>query len=225
MSIKFYAAGFLACNMFLLTACNGSGEAPEKDGKESITEQTNADDTSEAEERSNEASDEPGESQKKKDTAVEESSEMQSPGGSGVDEKTYSTEEEAAGSLKDYTKIKQTNIDLGHGIKGFQEGAAGHEYLSWNEGRWLIRINYPTDSRYAVDGYDGGSDLAREVVDYLEDHYLPAPNKIGMIEINGFKDHPETVVKWQDGKKIYTITSNNEDPFEALNTAVESNKS
>ncbi len=228
MSIKSYASVFLACSMFLLTACSGNGTVPEKDEKESETEQNQVDDTSDSGEESNIGLEDTGDPQNEKDNqpADEESSEAQTPDDKAViDEKAYTSAEEAAGTLEGYTKIKQTNIDLGHGISGFQEGAAGHEYLSWNEGRWLIRINFPTDPQYTIDGYEDGPDLGRDVVDYLEDHYLPAPNKIGMIEINGFKDHPKTVVKWQDGKLIYTITSNSEDPFEALNTAVESNKS
>jgi hypothetical protein len=228
MSMKSYVTAFLACGMILLTACSANGTEPVKDREESKTEQNHGDDTSEAGEESSDGPEDNGESQKEKDNqpAGEESSERQTPGDNdGIDEKTYASEEEAAGVFEGYTKNVQTNIDLGHGIKGFQEGAAGHEYLSWNEGRWLIRINFPTDTRYAIDGYEGASDLAREVVDYLENHYLPAPDEIGMIEINGFKDHPETVVKWQDGKTIYTITSVNDEPFEALNTAVETNKS
>jgi hypothetical protein len=32
-------------------------------------------------------------------------------------------------------------VDLGHGIKGFSEGAAGHSYLNWREGNWILQIH------------------------------------------------------------------------------------
>lgn len=31
-------------------------------------------------------------------------------------------------------------VDLGHGIKGMSEGAAGSQYLTWQEGRWTLQI-------------------------------------------------------------------------------------
>jgi hypothetical protein len=146
-----------------------------------------------------------------------------SSGNEDIQQQDYDSPEEAAAQIEGYEKVDQTNIDLGHGIKGLQEGAAGHEYIYWNEGRWLIKVDFPTDPQYKIDGYEGAEDMGKKVVDYLEKNYLPAPDDKGVITINGFKEHPETVVKWQEGKTVYTITSTEKEPFSALDTAVESN--
>jgi hypothetical protein len=216
MSIKLNGAAYLLGGMLLLSACSQDGAEPEKEDPETTEEsQTETspdmDDkesaTGNEEAKETEDSNEPNKPEKEAD---------------GIEEKQYDSAEEAAAAIEGYRKVEQTNIDLGHGIQGFQEGAAGHEYISWNEGRWLIELDFPTDPQYIIDGYEGGSEMAKKVVEYLESHYLPAPHDIGMITINGYKEHPETVIKWQEGKTVYTITSKKEEPFDALETAVES---
>lgn len=138
-----------------------------------------------------------------------------------VHETHYSTEKEAINSIENYYEVEQTNIDLGHGLKGFAEGAAGHHYISWNEGKWLIEINFPTDPVYAIDNYDSADVLAKEIVNYLEDHYLPPPDERGKIQINGFREHPETFIQWQEGNTVYEIKQNTPDPLETLQIAVD----
>lgn len=138
-----------------------------------------------------------------------------------VKENHFSSEEEAVNAIEDYYKIEQTNIDLGHGIKGFTEGAAGHQYISWIEGKWLIEINFPTDPVNAINNYENAEILAKAIVNYLEDHYLPAPDQCGKIQINGFKEHPETNIQWQEGNKVYEINQKTANPLEVLQIAVE----
>ena len=138
-----------------------------------------------------------------------------------VKEYRYETEEEAINAIKDYYKVEQTNLDLGHNIKGFNEGAAGHQYISWNEGKWLIEVNFPTDSVYAIDDYENAEALAKAIVVYLEDHFLPPPDERGKIQINGFREHPETIIQWQEGNKVYVIQQKTANPLETLQIAVE----
>lgn len=136
----------------------------------------------------------------------------------------YSTEEEAINSIDEYREVKQTNLDLGYGIEAFTEGAAGHFYTSWNEGDWLIEINFPSDPQYAIDNYENGEELAKDVVTYLEDHYLPAPDDRGIIKINAFKEHPEVTIKWQLEDSVYEINEANDEPLNILQYAVDYEK-
>ncbi|WP_226672369.1 hypothetical protein [Rossellomorea aquimaris] len=226
MSFKTTTAALFLGSVLFLTACSGDGTAKEKDETNpSMDENQTSTDMNEE----NSSKDKTGEDSKaddsNKDDAGDTNGETEgdiSSSNEDIQKQEYDSPEEAAAQIEGYEKVDQTNIDLGHGIKGLQEGAAGHEYLYWNEGRWLIKVNFPTDPHYRIDGYDGAEDMAREVVDYLEKNYLPAPDDKGVITINGFKEHPETVVKWQEGKTVYTITSKEKEPFDALEMAVES---
>lgn len=138
-----------------------------------------------------------------------------------VKEETYSSEKEAVNAIENYSRIEQTNLDLGHGIKGFAEGAAGHHYISWNEGNWLIEINFPTNPEYAIDNYENAESMAKAIVNYLEDHLLPPPDQRGKIQINGFREHPETIIRWQQGNKVYEIDQKTANPLEPLQLAVD----
>ena len=137
-----------------------------------------------------------------------------------VKEESYSSEEEAINAIEKYREIEQTNVDLGNGIEGFVEGAAGHQYVSWNEGNWLVEIDFPSDSQYAVETYEDGESMAKSIVNYLEDHMLPPPDQRGTIEIRGFSDGPETLIRWQQGTSVYEIDQTTSDPIEALKVAV-----
>ncbi|TYS15004.1 hypothetical protein FZC78_17065 [Rossellomorea vietnamensis] len=139
----------------------------------------------------------------------------------GIQQTDYETVNKAAKAFDNYREVKQTNTDLGYSIQALVEGAAGHQYISWNEGRWLIQMDFPTDPQYAYDPYPEGVDFAKEVVEYLETHYLPAPEDRGMISINGFAEHPQTDIQWQKGKTVYEINNENGKPFEAIDRAVE----
>ncbi|MGG4169429.1 hypothetical protein ABEW00_18465 [Rossellomorea vietnamensis] len=227
MSFRTTTAALLIGSALVLTACSGDGNASDQDETNQSMDE-NQTDTSKDMNEENSSEDNSGEGMNaddgSKEDAGDKSGERDSDTSSeneDIQQQDYNSPEEAAAQIEGYEKIDQTNIDLGHGIKGLQGGAAGHEYLYWNEGRWLIKVNFPTDPQYKIDGYDGAEDMAKKVVDYLEKNYLPAPDK-GVITINGFKEHPETVVKWQKGKTVYTITSKEKEPFVALKTAVES---
>jgi hypothetical protein len=229
MSIKINTAALLLGSAFLLSACSGDGTASDQDESNQSKDQNQTETSTDMNEDNN-GDDNAGENTNAADGEINEGA-----GGSSdktnsdtssenedIQKQQYESAEDAAAAIKGYEKVEQTNIDLGHGIKGLQEGAAGHEYLYWNEGDWLIKVNFPTDPEYRIDGYDGAEDMGRKVVDYLEKNYLPAPDEKGVITINGFKEHPETVVQWQKGKTVYTITSKEKEPFDALDTAVES---
>lgn len=230
MSIKTNTAALLLGSALLLSACSGEGTASDQDESNQTQDENQTKSSTDTNEDNN------GDDTVSENTSAADSENNEDAGGSSdkansdtsseneeIQKKEYESAEDAAAAINGYEKVEQTNIDLGHGIKGLQEGAAGHEYLYWNEGDWLIKVDFPTDPEYRIDGYDGAEDMAKKVVEYLEKNYLPAPDEKGVITINGFKEHPETVVKWQKGKTVYTIISKEKEPFDALDTAVKSN--
>ncbi|RDW18215.1 hypothetical protein CWR48_11555 [Oceanobacillus arenosus] len=167
---------------------------------------------------------EDSESSSKVDVDDESDASTSEPIGQGtnpVKEESYSSEEEAINAIEGYHEIEQTNVDLGHEIKGFVEGAAGHQYVSWNEGNWLIEIDFPSDPQYAVSDYEDGKSMAKAIVNYLEDHMLRPPDQRGIIKINGFSDSAETWIRWQQGTTVYEIDQKTSDPIEVLQIAVD----
>ncbi|WP_079708328.1 hypothetical protein [Paraliobacillus ryukyuensis] len=134
-----------------------------------------------------------------------------------INKQEFKNAQTAVDEMDSYREIKQTNLDLGHGIKAFSEGATGHHYISWNEGNWLIQVNFPSDPQYAIDNYQSGEELAKSVVDRLEKIYLPAPEQRGVIKINGFSDNAETIVRWQEGNIVYAVKEQTSNPIAILN--------
>lgn len=220
----------------ILTACqvsdqsqsNKSSAQPEQ-ADQSNTEELNSNDQSN--ESSSDSNEEHSANSSKDHTVSNEkdrmdqsgTTESRSPnqGTSLVKEESYSSEKEAVNAIENYYEIEQTNVDLGHGIKGFAEGAAGHHYISWKEGKWLIEISFPTDQEYAIDNYENAESMAKSIVNYLEDHFLPPPDQRGKIQINGFREHPETLIRWQQENRVYEIYQKTVNPLEALQIAVD----
>ncbi|WP_233879518.1 hypothetical protein [Virgibacillus halodenitrificans] len=141
-----------------------------------------------------------------------------------VQKTEYESTEKAVSAVKGYNNLEQTNMDLGHGVQAFAEGATGHSYISWNEGKWYIEINSPTDTKYQMSTYKNGKALAKSVVDYLENNYLPAPGEKGVIKIDSFKKNPSTSVVWQQGNTVYKIDQNTDKPLDTLDLAVDTGK-
>ncbi|WP_458126610.1 hypothetical protein [Paenibacillus sp. Z3-2] len=106
-------------------------------------------------------------------------------------------------------------VDLGHGIKGMNEGAAGSQYLTWQEGRWTLQIRSVSEDEMNNPG------IAKKMVEYLESHTLPVPKDKGYIKVeypSGGKSVHVTI-SWQDGNKIHQLKTD-QVPLEALGMAV-----
>lgn len=102
-------------------------------------------------------------------------------------------------------------VDLGNGIQGMQEGAAGTQYLSWKEGRWVLQIQSLSEDQMDQPG------IARKMVDYLETHSLPAPDDAGRISAKYQQggDAVQNIVAWNKGDVVYQIETQRV-PLEAL---------
>jgi len=109
-------------------------------------------------------------------------------------------------------------LDLGHNIKAVGDAGLGHQQLIWNEGRWCLRVDSPTDPTYQNKEYPDNKQLAKNVVEYLDDHMLPAPQKIGVININIWNQSHGATVEWQYNQMVYQVSSH--DPMTALKVAV-----
>jgi len=115
--------------------------------------------------------------------------------------------------LKDFPK--DMTVDLGHGIKGMTEGAAGSQYLTWTEGRWTLQIRSISEDNMNNPG------IAKRMVEYLESHTLPAPKDKGFVNVeypSGGKNVNVTI-SWQDGKQIHQLKTE-QVPLEALGMVV-----
>ncbi|MGO4528353.1 hypothetical protein AB4Z30_04670 [Paenibacillus sp. 2TAF8] len=110
---------------------------------------------------------------------------------------------------------KDMTVDLGHGIKGMVEGAAGSQYLTWQEGRWTLQIRSVSEDQMNNPG------IAKKMVEYLESHRLPAPKDKGFVKVD-YASVGKTVhvtISWQDGKQIHQLKTE-QVPLEALGMVV-----
>lgn len=114
---------------------------------------------------------------------------------------TFASEEEAkseVGKIEDYAG---NEVDLGFGLTGYMQGAAGSSYLTWAEGNWNITIKASN-----IDGEDPVA-LGKEVVAYLEENMLPIPDQDGNIQLevgeNG--DYQTNSVVWQKKNVVYKV--------------------
>lgn len=114
----------------------------------------------------------------------------------------YEDSDAAQKAVKQIIDEQGEPIDLGFGITGYLSGAAGSTYLSWQEGNWSFSIQVLNQ-----DGTDP-IPLAKEIVQYLEEVALPAPEVAGQINlrINASATYQDNVASWQDGRVVY-ITS------------------
>ncbi|WP_086349842.1 hypothetical protein [Candidatus Enterococcus clewellii] len=114
---------------------------------------------------------------------------------------TFASDEEAkseVGKIEDYSG---SEVDLGYGLTGYMQGAAGSSYLTWAEGNWNVTIKASN-----IDGEDPVK-LGKEVVMHLEENMLPVPEQDGNIQLevgeNG--DYQTNSVVWQKKNIVYKI--------------------
>lgn len=131
----------------------------------------------------------------------------------------------AKNSISAYQKVDVSGadqiLDLGHNIKAVENAGTGHQQLIWNEGHWCLWVDSPSDPAYKNKEYPDRNQLAKDVVEYLEQYMLPAPQDIGVIFIgdwDGNKADNSTNITFQKNKEVYHITC--EDPMTALKIAV-----
>ncbi|MVB12096.1 hypothetical protein CAFE_28270 [Caprobacter fermentans] len=128
----------------------------------------------------------------------------------------------AKASISDYVQINAADydefVDLGHRIKAAEQAGLGHQQLLWNEGRWYIYLDFPSDSTFQTKDYPDSRQLAKDIVTYLDKNMLPAPQKIGVIKISNWNTSEDTTVQWQDNQTVYQISGR--DPMTALKIAV-----
>lgn len=100
-------------------------------------------------------------------------------------------------SFEEYDESSGEPTDLGHQITGYQDAGAGSVFTSWNEGRWDIAVRATTENS------EEGVALAKDVVDFLEVHALPAPKQYGTMHLD--TENTGTIIQWEKGKTVYKI--------------------
>lgn len=113
---------------------------------------------------------------------------------------TYASKNAAQNQISyhKYGSTDGSSIDLGYHITGYADAGAGTAGISWNEGRWTLAVLSPTSDA------DKGTDLAKQIVKFLEKTALPAPQPYGTIQI--YTDSRKDIVRWQNNKTIYTVS-------------------
>jgi hypothetical protein len=114
-------------------------------------------------------------------------------------------------SFDKYDENGGQEIDLGHGITGYQDAGAGSAYTGWNEGRWALATHMQTSEG------DQGTDLAKDAVAYLEENTLPIPKPHGYAHLD--VDKKDNRILWEKDTTVYTIDQV-KDPMNALKIAV-----
>ncbi|PWA13443.1 hypothetical protein DCC39_00695 [Pueribacillus theae] len=115
---------------------------------------------------------------------------------------------------KEVEPFEEGKEDLGYGITGYGEGAAGHAYFSWKEGNWLMSIASINEDEM------NNQEIAKKMVEYLETHMLPAPKDSGIV----YAEYPQggekvnVDIRWQDEEMIYQLETT-EVPLDALEMA------
>lgn len=121
---------------------------------------------------------------------------------------------------KSVSQFEEGGSDLGYGITGYGEGAAGSQYFGWEEGNWLFSISSVSEDQMDNPG------IAKKIVEYLEDHYLPAPEGQGVVYIQYPQGGEEVNVdiRWQVNNIVYQLRTTRV-PLEALEMTVSMNQS
>ena len=114
-----------------------------------------------------------------------------------------------------FDENKNEGEDLGYGITGYMRPGLGSIYFSWDEGNWLFSI-----TSVAEDKMDN-PEIAKKVITYLEEHYLPAPKNQGVADFHYLQggEDVEVDIRWQDGNMIYQLQTTRV-PLDALEMTV-----
>ncbi|WP_144460780.1 hypothetical protein [Siminovitchia fortis] len=129
-----------------------------------------------------------------------------------IDVKKYESQEAADEEIafENFSEIGGQPTDLGHHITGYQDAGAGSVWTSWNEGRWALSSHAFTNNG------EEGTALARDAVQFLEDHTLPVPKPHGHAFLDA--EGKNTRILWQDGQVVYAIDQVS-NPMDALKIA------
>lgn len=109
-----------------------------------------------------------------------------------------------------YAETGGEEVDLGYNLTAYQDAGAGSVFTNWNEGRWAL------STRASSKDNEQGVQTAKDAVEFLETHKLPAPQKHGSVKLDANGD--DNMIMWQDGSIIYTI-DHVKKPLDALRIA------
>lgn len=126
---------------------------------------------------------------------------------------SYDSAEEAQAAVNYVVDQGGQAVDLGYNITGHMQGAAGSTYLNWQEGKWSLTVRgINSENQDPVP-------VAKEMVAYLEEGFLPVPKSVGQVTVDlGISGYQKAQVVWQEDETVYRVT--HQDPVSALKTAV-----
>lgn len=95
-----------------------------------------------------------------------------------------------------------SQMALGDGVQALIGEDNGQNILAWTQGDWSVVVGAP---RHLP------SQLAGDVVQYLNTHFMPEPEPsgagVGLIVVQVSPTGVATTVGWQEGRWVYTTTS------------------
>jgi len=126
----------------------------------------------------------------------------------------YDTQEEADDMVgyEAFDGQSGEEIKLGYELKGYQDAGAGTVWTHFNMGRWAFSTQATTEHP------DRSESLAKEAIDYLQQHMLPIPKQNGYAHLDA--ENRDNRIVWEKGTTVYTIDQVN-DPINALGVAID----
>lgn len=130
-----------------------------------------------------------------------------------VEAKRYETQEEAdqAITYQNFDESMGKPIKLREGLTGYQNTDDESVSINWNVGRWALTIHENAGNN------DRSESLAKEVITYLDEYMLPAPQQHGYAYLEANQGNSRII--WEKETIVYTIDQIN-DPLQALEIAV-----
>lgn len=116
----------------------------------------------------------------------------------------YDSQEEANEQVG-YQPIQKgmPEVDLGHGIIGYRDAGAGSVFTTWHEGRWSFIMRARNEEAEIA----AGEQLAKDIVEKLEEKTLPPPheNGAGILSSGNHEDVETNRLAWQEGSIVYEV--------------------
>lgn len=123
--------------------------------------------------------------------------------------KQYDTQDAADKEIghEEFDENTGEKVKLGNDLNGYQDAGTGSVWTHFNIGRWALATQSSTQHK-------GDSEtLAKDIVSYLQDHMLPAPQPNGFAHLD--TENNDNGIMWQKGTTVYVIDKV-DDPIDAL---------
>lgn len=126
----------------------------------------------------------------------------------------FDTQEEADDevSYEEFDEESGKEVDLSNELSGYQDAGAGSISTGFNMGRWALATKSSTENA------EKSETLAKESIEYLQDHVLPIPKQNGYAHLDA--ENNDNRIIWEKETTVYTIDQV-ANPMDALDIATD----